>query len=1461
MSAWARLFDAVKRRPFRSALAALAVFLTLLLAGILALLYSEPGRSVLARYIEGALSRPGTFEIELDRLQGALPATIRVDRIAVRDSAGVWMTVRGVELDWSPLELLDGRLRIDSARAGEIVMLRRPAAWEAPARSAEDRSGIALPSLEIALDGLTIDALGLEEPVLGQAANVKLAASASALRDRVTARLNVERVDGMPGHAGAMLDWNASTGSLDIDAVLSEPADGLVARLLNLPGRPPLDLSVAGDGPAADWRGRVALKAGSLLTLGSSLSISIGQDVRLAMQGEAAPGESLGPDVMAVLGPRTGFDLEVLHRAGRDDWGIIVRELTSMAIAARGNATIDTTTARIAGTVELETAESDRLARLAEPATFESAAAKAGFSGPLTHPVVQLEAHVDDLAVAGFAATRTNLRVELHPDGPLSAGDVRVSMDGEAKFDRLKTPSPELAALLGDEPRLSFAGARLDGYSRLNLGRTIVSGARADASLAGDLALDSGILEASGRIAISDLAPLSATAGRAVAGRLHSDVVMARDADGAIDLALDGMLEDATLEQPVAERLLGPSARFIGKIRRRPDGVLLFSDLALSGKGVDAKGQLTLRLGAGRLEAEYDIAVSDLGALGIADRERTGGTLGVTGTAAGPLADPAIEGRLHAAAAAPGGFPVERLDAQYTVSRLATAPRGEVRLNGETRLLPDLSGRTAFVLAGNRLTLSRLSLSARATSVDGTLAIPLGGEPVTGSLAVRSPDIGAWSDIAGRKLSGGLEGRVRLTGDAGRQDASLDLTLSNLAIDEQVSSRRITLDMRLADPLGEFRLRGSAAAGDLRSGSLQVGALTLDLDGPVRDLGYRLRASGQVRDRSLGFDARGRLRKTDDRTTLAVTGLTGTVADIPIELSKPALVEIAPALDSGDIALTVGAGTARGRYSQAGDKVSMRADAEAVPLASLWPAAPPQLDKSVIDTSVSLDGPLAGPTGRLELSVTGLAAGETEEIREGLTLAAQGELAGGRLSAAGRIEGLAGVTANMEMAIPARLSLAPADFAIDEGAPLRGRLVYRGPVEPGWVLMGLDRHRLEGQGDVAVDVSGTLGDPQVSGRVALADGRYENLDTGTILSEIQVSAHPSSASMIIDRAVATDGGEGEVSISGAVVFGGGEVLAMDLEADFRKARLVRRDELNAVASGRLALRGGASKRIVSGRLDIDEAEIRLVGGAPPGIVEIPVEEKGTPPPGAARPPARPRPSRTELDLAISMPKRVFVRGRGLDSEWGGELAVTGTTAAPRVQGELRPLRGRYDFAGNIFTLRQGSIAFAGKEEIDPMLDLSAERAATDLTAVIRVTGTAKKPVVAMESVPNYPQDEVLARVMFNKSTGRLTAGEALQLAQAVGTLTGATDGGGIMDFARGMLNLDVLRFEGKTEDSAGGAEAGKYLSDDIYVGVEGSAAGETGVTVEIEITPRLKLESDVGRKDKGQVGLKWKRDY
>ena len=76
-----------------------------------------------------------------------------------------------------------------------------------------------------------------------------------------------------------------------------------------------------------------------------------------------------------------------------------------------------------------------------------------------------------------------------------------------------------------------------------------------------------------------------------------------------------------------------------------------------------------------------------------------------------------------------------------------------------------------------------------------------------------------------------------------------------------------------------------------------------------------------------------------------------------------------------------------------------------------------------------------------------------------------------------------------------------------------------------------------------------------------------------------------------------------------------------------------------------------------------------------------------------------------LDLTISMPGRIFVRGRGLESEWAGSLTITGTAANPQIQGKIEPVRGSFDFLGKRSVLDQGRIGIQGLKDIT--IDLTA----------------------------------------------------------------------------------------------------------------------------------------------------------
>jgi translocation and assembly module TamB len=251
-----------------------------------------------------------------------------------------------------------------------------------------------------------------------------------------------------------------------------------------------------------------------------------------------------------------------------------------------------------------------------------------------------------------------------------------------------------------------------------------------------------------------------------------------------------------------------------------------------------------------------------------------------------------------------------------------------------------------------------------------------------------------------------------------------------------------------------------------------------------------------------------------------------------------------------------------------------------------------------------------------------------------------------------------------------------------------------------------------------------------------------------------------------------------------------------------------------------------------------------------------------------------------LDIKIDMPGNIFVRGHGLDSEWRGKLAITGTSAAPAISGSLEQIHGSVDLLGKTFTLTRGAITFDGSAKLDPVLDIVAEASTADITAQVQISGVASAPKVTLSSTPPVPQDEILSRVLFNRGVGQLSAGEGMQLAAAAATLAGG--GPGVLDKLRGSLGLDWFKLgsspsgpttgtlnprgaasSGSSSGAGGTAlSAGKYIAPGVSVGVsQGVSPPTSKVTVEIEVMRHLTIGGEAGQSGSTGLGLNYNYDY
>ena len=193
-------------------------------------------------------------------------------------------------------------------------------------------------------------------------------------------------------------------------------------------------------------------------------------------------------------------------------------------------------------------------------------------------------------------------------------------------------------------------------------------------------------------------------------------------------------------------------------------------------------------------------------------------------------------------------------------------------------------------------------------------------------------------------------------------------------------------------------------------------------------------------------------------------------------------------------------------------------------------------------------------------------------------------------------------------------------------------------------------------------------------------------------------------------------------------------------------------------------------------------------------------------------------------------------------------------------------RGTFALFGKEFTLTEGQIVFSGGPDLDPSLRVVAEKQVRDAVARATLTGSVSSPLLEFSARPDLPVDEVLARLLFDKSAGQVGPAEALQLAQAAAALGGgATSTGVLDDIARkfGLDRIDVSTVT-TTDQKSGKAEeapalaVGKNISNNVRVGVQqGVQSGTGNATVEVDLSKNLSVESNVGAQGGTGVGLKW----
>lgn len=797
---------------------------------------------------------------------------------------------------------------------------------------------------------------------------------------------------------------------------------------------------------------------------------------------------------------------------------------------------------------------------------------------------------------------------------------------------------------------------------------------------------------------------------------------------------------------------------------------------------------------------------------------------------------------------------------------------------------------------GKPLQLRGLQLRAAGARLSGSgqIAALTDGLPVKGRFSLEAPDLSRFAALAGQPIAG--TARVSLSGSGRLLGGDFDLTLAaetdRLAlgiapVDPLLSSpaslllaaRRDTTGTDLDRLLIENETLRATASGRLnsQSGALTLAARLSDLALADPRLGGPAEASTNI-----AWTAGGDVTLTGLDASLMGARLTATGTLSPEAEGLPATGSLTAAIRDlarfnaltgqrlrGALDLTL-AGQAEAR----GNSFSVTTTLKGRDLAT----GLPDLDRLI--------------AGRLDLSARAGRSPERITIERltldtpQLTLKAQSTAPGAALDLSARLADLGlfvpdlsgpvtatgratligpearQVTLDLKADGPGGTTARVAGDVLDHGARLD--LSAKGALPLALANNSITPNALQGTAQFDLRVEGRPGLGALSGTLSTSGTRVSLPATGLGVDNLSGTATLGQNRAQTDfTARMRDGGT--LRLTGPISLAPG--FASDLAVAIGNLVLTDQRIYGTTANGNVTLSGpltGGAQ--IAGAIALGETNIRIPSGLGAASVSLPDLRHVHEPADVHATRVRAGLVATEtttrkrpfgLDLFIDAPNRIFVRGRGLDAELGGRLHVAGTTDAVAPDGFFELIRGRFDILGTRLKLTEGRVTLQGS--LDPYLRFAAETQSSDITAQVILEGRASAPDVIFTSDPFLPEEEVIARLIFGRELGSISAFQAAKLASAVATLSGRSRGGplGRLRGGLGLSDLDVTQnADGETEVSAGG-----YISEKVYTEITADSAGRQQINLNLDLTRSLTARGKAAVDGNSGIGIFFERDY
>ncbi|WP_119259091.1 translocation/assembly module TamB domain-containing protein [Shinella zoogloeoides] len=1372
----------------------LAVLVVLAVALLGFVGFSDTGARLAVSYAEKIAAANGQV-ISISEPSGLLTGKLRAGAITLGDEKGTYAEIRDLAVDWSPLRLLFFSFDASRVSASSISLLRLPEA-KADAEPTESKP-FSLP-VEVHVGSLAIPELFVSGTVAGRDQRIVVSGRGDATADSVAIKLSASEKARPDARVAADIVFNPAANELRLEADVAEPKGGILARLLKLPDEPAVAIRLTGDGPLSQWKGRLsaALDGTEMLRVDGRHDLAQGGLHTIALNGGGTFDALMPPQLRPLFAGETGIDVV----AAFDGSDMLRIEKGAISTGAMTLAASGTLSAKGSNDLDVKLSGKD---------------GPIDFRWPLADGDAQVVIHDADLSLTGEASA-----ARLEANATIAAAELPA---GRIQDIRLAARS--------DAFDVANQSGRID--VTLETGTMVFANPDVDRMVKGPAKLTATLNVSPGEIAFDPATLESASIGGTLSGRYGLE---SREADVNFRLfALPAVLP------PALAGKFDTTIAMEGRVQLAGDGGLQVSGLTVKSGTLETAGDVSLA--KGNVEAALTGKVLNLGKL-LAD---AAGEAAFELSANGPLSGPDVSAKITSSGATLSGRTLSDLVVTLKGKAVADSPSGELTATGALDGQA-INVRSSITSEGGRISVPVLEAEIGPNTLKSSLALAPNFMP-DGTIRFDFPDLGLLAAMAGQQAAGDLSGQVEIATGNGKTSATVQASGASIRRDA-VSITKPAVDLSITD-LATAAITGTVRAEQVASGENKLEALKLaftregqatnfDLTGRLD--GAPLLTKGKVLQREGGLD-------------VALQAFEAAPRRIAVKLAKPTTIGVTNGVATLD-GLTIQAGSGSVAVSgKAGETLDLSLRLNALPAALVNNFAAGLDADGAIGGTVTVKGKAAAPVVNYALDWKGAVTSQTRGAGIGaLDINAKGEFANNQvrldtvLSGGGGLSFRGGGTVGIGGATPLGLKF---NGTVPFSA-LQGQLSAQGFV-------------LTGNANVDLAIGGTAAAPSVTGSITASGARLVDVRRNLAVENLTIRVNMNGRQAVIETVSGKLASGGQLSASGTVGIDPASGFPVDVAIKLGDIVYVDGTLVTGNVAGDLTLKGPLADLALAGKVRINKANITIPQKLPASLSEIDIKHRNAPADvkrmtadvqrqqgssGASRGIA--------LDLTIESPGQLFVRGRGINAEMGGNLKITGTSASPVVSGGFELERGRMEILTRRLDFTSARIGFAGG--LVPTVDLVASSTAGTTEITVTVAGLASNPTVTFASSPSLPQDEILAQLIFNRSMSNLSAVQIAQLASAASQLAGGSSTG-LLDSLRSKLGVDDLDI---TTDAEGRAavSAGKYLNERTYIELkQDPETNGAKAVINLDVGRGLKLRGEAGSAGSAGAGIFYEKEY